>query len=144
VIPLPRPSWRPSIKQLLWAGGIVAALTLIVSILVGYRYEISLWNWMKVLIVPAVIAWGGLCFNSQQREREQQIAKDRGQDEALQAYLDQMSQVVTDKHQPLHEASPGDSLSTVARARTLTVLDRLDPGRSRSVLQFLYEAGLVT
>src|SRR5215204_1004600 len=37
----------------------------------------------------------------------------------------------------------GDSLSTVARARTLTVLGRLDSGRKRSVLQFLYESGLI-
>jgi hypothetical protein len=55
-----------------------------------------------------------------------------------------MSELLTDKEQPLHRAQPGDNLSTVARARTLTVLSRLeDGGRKRSVLEFLYESHLI-
>jgi hypothetical protein len=54
-----------------------------------------------------------------------------------------MSQLLTDKERPLHRAQPGDPLSTVARARTLTVLSRLDGDRTRSVLEFLYESGLI-
>jgi Pentapeptide repeats (8 copies) len=79
----------------------------------------------------------------QQREREQRIASESAQDEALQAYLDGMSQLLTDREQPLHRAQPGDRLSTLARARTLTVLGRLDGSRKRSDLQFLYESGLI-
>jgi Pentapeptide repeats (8 copies) len=133
--------WRPTRRQLLWASGIVAVLT--VAVLIGYRYGITLWDWIKLLIVPAAIAGAGLWFNTQQREREQRIADNRAQDDSLQAYLDGMSQLLTDKDLPLHSAQPGDSLSTVARARTLTVLGRLDSGRKRSVLQFLYESGLI-
>jgi uncharacterized protein YjbI with pentapeptide repeats len=55
-----------------------------------------------------------------------------------------MSQLLTDKDRPLHRAELGDRLSTVARARTLTVLPRLDGERKRSVLQFLYESRLIT
>jgi hypothetical protein len=128
-------------KRVLWGGAAVALLT--IAILIGYRYDITLWDWIKLLIVPAVIAGGGLWFNAQQREREQRIASERAQDEALQGYLDGMSQLLTDKEQPLHRAQSGDSLSTVARARTLTVLGRLDSGRKRSVLQFLFESGLI-
>jgi hypothetical protein len=84
--------WRPTRGQVLWICGVVAAL--IVAILIGYRYGITLWDWIKLLIVPAVIAGGGLWFNAQQRERDQQIASDRAQDEALQAYLDQMSDML--------------------------------------------------
>jgi hypothetical protein len=54
-----------------------------------------------------------------------------------------MSQLLTDKDQPLHKAQAGDSLSTVARALTRTVLSRLDGGRKRSVLEFLYESRLI-
>jgi uncharacterized protein YjbI with pentapeptide repeats len=133
--------WRPTISQSLWTLGIGAVLT--VAVLIGYRYDITLWNWLKLLIVPVVIAGGGLWFNVQQREREQRIASERAQDEALQGYLDGMSQLLTDKERPLHKAQPGDNLSTVARARTLTVLTRLDSGRKGSVLQFLYEAHLI-
>jgi uncharacterized protein YjbI with pentapeptide repeats len=133
--------WRPTRRQVLWTGGIVAVLAVV--ILIGYRYGITLWDWIMLLIVPAVIAGGGLWFNSQQREREQQIANERAQDEALQAYLDQMSQLLADKERPLHRAQPRDSLSTVARARTLTVLPRMEKDRKRSVVQFLYESGLI-
>jgi pentapeptide repeat protein len=133
--------WRPTRRQVLGILGIVAALA--VAVLIGYRYDITLWDWIKLLIVPAVIAGGGLWFNVQQREREHRIASERTQDEALQGYLDGMSQLLTDKERPLHKAQPGDNLSTVARARTLTVLLRLDGGRKRSVLEFLYESRLI-
>jgi hypothetical protein len=146
--------WRPTRRQLLWASGIGAALT--VAVLVGYRYDITLWDWLKLLIVPAVIAGGGLWFNRQQRERELEIAREqrerdveiaerRTKDEALQAYLEQMSDMLIPKtDQPsLYKARPGDSLSSVARARTLTVLPRLDKDRKARVVQFLYESGLI-
>jgi uncharacterized protein YjbI with pentapeptide repeats len=133
--------WRPTRTQLLWICGVVAAL--VVSILIGYRYGITLWDWIKLLVVPAVLAGGGLWFNAQQRAREQQLANERAQDEALQGYLDGMSQLLTDEKRPLHRARPGDSLSTVARARTLTVLTKLDGTRKGILLRFLYESGLL-
>jgi hypothetical protein len=48
---------------------------LTVSILIGYRYGITLWDWIKLLVVPAVIAGGGSWFNRQQHERELEIAR---------------------------------------------------------------------
>jgi hypothetical protein len=113
------------------------------------------WDYLDLLIVPAALAIGVYWLNRAQRQRELeaedaqqarelQVENRRAQDEALQAYLDQMSQLLTDKDRPLHRASVGDSLSAVARARTLTVLTRLDGERKASVLQFLYESGLIT
>src|SRR5215208_7484025 len=106
--------WQTIGKWVLWAVGVAAVLT--VAVFIGYRYGITLWDWIKLLIVPAVIAGGGLWFNVQQREREQRIANDRAQDEALQAYLDHMSGMLIppSKDQPsLYKARPGDSLSAV-------------------------------
>jgi hypothetical protein len=146
--------WRPTRQQVLWTSGVIATLT--IAILIGYGYGITLWDWIKLLVVPAVIAAGGLWFNRQQRERELrtareqreqevEIAERRTQDEALQAYLDQMStMLIPNKDQPsLYKARPGDGLSSVARARTLTVLPRLDGDRKARVVQFLYESGLI-
>ncbi len=45
--------------------------------------------------------------------------------------------------QPLRDATLGDTLSTVARAQTLAVLEGLDPDRKRILLQFLYESHLI-
>ena len=135
--------WQPTGRQLLWACAAIVLLT--VAILIGYRYGITLWDWIKLLIVPAVIALGGIWLNAQQREREQQTTKDRAQDEALQAYLDQMSDLlIPAKDQPsLYDEHPPDSLRYVARARTLTVLPRLNAERKARVVQFLYEGGLI-
>jgi uncharacterized protein YjbI with pentapeptide repeats len=150
--------WRPTRRQLLWTGAALALLT--IAILIGYRYGITLWDWIKLLVVPAAIAAAGLWFNRQQQERQRaddwrqqeralDIADQRAQDDALQAYLDQMSHMLTNKERPLRRAQPGDDLSVVARARTLTVLTKLekkrtlDKERKGSVVQFLYESGLI-
>jgi hypothetical protein len=58
-------------------------------------------------------------------------------------HLDGLSQLLTDEKRPLHRAPVGDSLRMVARARTLTVLPRLDGNRKGGVVQFLYESGLI-
>jgi hypothetical protein len=129
-------------KRLLWPVGAVAVLA-VLFVINRLFIQHPLWDWIKLLIVPAILAGGGLWFNTQQRVREQRIAERRALDDSLQAYLDGMSQLLTDKELPLHRAQPGDSLSTVARARTLTVLSRLDSSRKRSVLEFLYESRLI-
>jgi uncharacterized protein YjbI with pentapeptide repeats len=105
----------------------------------------TLWDWLQLLIIPAVLAGVGLWFNRQQRGQELQTADRRAQDDALQAYLDQMSDMlIPNNDQPsLSDKHPPDSLKTVARARTLTVLPRLDRERKARVVGFLYEAGLI-
>jgi hypothetical protein len=143
------PDWRPTAQQVLWAIRIAVVLSSAVAI--GYYYDVTLWDWIKLLIVPAVIVGGGLWFNRQQRERELEIARAqrereveiserRTQDEALQAYLDQMGQLLLNG---LREAKVGNEKRTLAQARTLTVLARLDDDRKRSVGQFLYQARLI-
>jgi hypothetical protein len=155
--------WRPTRRQLLWIGGIVAVLA--VAVVVGYRYGITLWDWLKLLVVPAVIAGGGIWFNRQQREREleiaeqrtkedrkiaqvrteaeRQLAEQRRQDDVLQAYIDQMGQLMLDKDRPLRQSEERSEVNTLARARTLTVLRQLDSARKGRVIEFLYEADLI-
>jgi hypothetical protein len=139
------PDWRPSRRQVLWTIRIVLVLVVVLSILtlVGWPFDVTLWDWLDLLIIPVVLAIGGFLFTRSENRATRAAAERRALDDTLQAYLDGMSQLLTDKDQPLHRAQPGDSLSTVARARTLTVLGRLDRHRKRSVLQFLYESGLI-
>jgi uncharacterized protein YjbI with pentapeptide repeats len=148
-------SWRTA-RQVLWIVGVVVAVTAVVFVINRFFVNRELWDWLKLLIVPAVLAAGGIWFNRQQRERELAIAREqraqeveiaerRSQDEALQAYLDQMSDMlIPNKDRPsLYKARPGDSLSSVARAQTLTVLTRLDGYHKARVVQFLYESDLI-
>jgi uncharacterized protein YjbI with pentapeptide repeats len=110
------------------------------------------WAWLQLFIVPLVLAVGGFWFTAQQEARQQaleerrakverELEEQRAQDAALQAYLDQMSNLLLESN--LRESDPGSEVRTLARARTLTVLERLDPGRKTHLLQFLLEADLV-
>jgi hypothetical protein len=78
---------------------------------------------------------------NQRAEAERELAEQRAEDEALQAYLDQMSGLLLEKD--LRTSEEDSEVRTLARARTLTVLERLDPSRKTAVVQFLVEAKLV-
>jgi Pentapeptide repeats (8 copies) len=151
---VPAPAWRPQLgpRQSLWVLRIAIIVGLVYVI--GYAYGVTLWDWLELLIVPAVLAGGGLLFTQyqqklqrlddlMQQERGLEIEKQRAQDEALQAYLDQMGQLLLDKDRPLRQ-SKDDDVRTLARARTLTVLTTLDGERKRSVLRFLYESDVIS
>jgi uncharacterized protein YjbI with pentapeptide repeats len=128
----------------------------------GFRGK-TVWDWMALLIVPLVLVVIGLLFTMLQDARQQQIeaeraeqaqkienqraeaerelAEQRAQDEALQAYLSQMGSLLLEKD--LRGSDKGSEVRTLARARTLTVLGRLDPSRKIALMQFLVEADLV-
>jgi hypothetical protein len=91
---------------------------------------------------------GGTCLFGQRISRLQylghQEAKKRAQDEALQAYLDQIGQLFLDKDRPLRKESKEiEEVRILAQARTFTVLARLDGACKGDVIQFAYEAGLI-
>jgi hypothetical protein len=77
-----------------------------------------------------------------QRTQEARVLEVRRAGEAaLQNYFEAVGELLIEKS--LRRASPGDNLSTVVRAQTLSVLEGLDPDRKRILLLFLYESGLV-
>jgi hypothetical protein len=52
----------------------VTAVVFVINLLFVHR---ELWDWLKLLIVPAVLAAGGLWFNRQQHERELDTAREQ-------------------------------------------------------------------
>jgi hypothetical protein len=80
-------------------------------------------------------------FEARRAHEAAELEAQRAHETALQNYFAQVGSLLIEK--PLHEADPGDNLSTVVRAQTLTVLESLEPHRKRILLQFLYESGLV-
>src|SRR5215207_7795228 len=93
-----QPRWRPTRRQLLWAG---ATAVLLAIVILGYRYDITLWDWIKLLVVPAAVAGVGLWFNRQQQERQREAENERTRADVLQAYLDKIGQLLLDKDRPL-------------------------------------------
>src|SRR5215203_3260825 len=111
----------------------------------GFR-GMTVRDWLQLLIVPLALVVISFLFTAQQDQRQQELenqraeqaqkienqrakaerelAEQRAQDEALQAYLDQMSGLLLEKD--LRSSGVNSELRTLARARTLTVLGRLD------------------
>src|SRR5215211_9049520 len=128
----------------------------------GFRGK-TIWDFLQLLIVPLMLAAIGFWFTMQQDARQQQIedqraqqaqkienqraeaeralAVQRAQDEALQAYLDQMGNLLLERD--LRDSDEDSEVRTLARARTATVIQRLDSDRNSNVIGFLYEAGLI-
>jgi uncharacterized protein YjbI with pentapeptide repeats len=117
----------------------------------------TLREWLPIvgaLLVSVVIALGiwGITWQlekleNQRAEAERELAEQRAQDEALQAYLDQMSQLILDRKlleveqgDPVH--APGDPVHTLAQASTSTAILRLDAKHNESVTHFLINSDL--
>jgi len=146
-----------------WAAAIVAFTFFGIGLLVYFVAGRTLWELAGLLIVPLALAVIGFAFTMQQDARQQRIedqraqqaqeienqraeaerelAEQRAQDEALQAYLDQMGTLLLEMD--LRTSKEDSEVRTLARARTLTVLGRLDPSRKTAIMQFLEEAELI-
>src|SRR5215218_4224505 len=122
----------------------------------GFR-GMTVRDWLPIvgaLLVPFVIALGIWAImwqldklENQRAEAERELAEQQAQDEALQAYLDQMSQLILDRNlleveqgNPVHEQ--GDPVHTLAQALTSTAILRLDAEHNESVTHFLINSGL--
>jgi uncharacterized protein YjbI with pentapeptide repeats len=123
-------------------------------------------NWIRLLIIPVVIASVGYVFTTyqqinqnatqvqiadQQHKAEQQNIYEQQQASTLQIYIDNMQDLLLN-HNLLGNSPPPKNLVDVAkiqgvqelaRARTLTVLSELEPKRKYIIVQFLYGAGLI-
>ena len=82
-----------------------------------------------------------LQIENQRAATERELGERRAQDEALQAYLNQMGSLLLVRD--LRNSEEDNEVRTLARARTLTVLDILGGERKRAVVTFLYEARLI-
>jgi uncharacterized protein YjbI with pentapeptide repeats len=142
---------RERIEQVaLFIGIAVSVTTLIVLLAVGGASlgwtgfaDKTLWEWLQLLgalAIPLVLAFAGFWFTSQQEKSGQLVEEQRAQDAALQAYLDQMGTLLLKEE--LRKSEEGSEVRTLARARTKTVLERLDSTRTAAVIEFLIEAEL--
>ena len=101
----------------------------------------TLWDWLQLLIVPAVLAVVGFSFNAGQESINLQLEQQRNQEQVVDAYLDRMSNLLLAYN--LHDSQPGSSVRATAQAITLTTLERLDADHKRIAILFLYRADLI-
>lgn len=99
--------------------------------------------------LTAIAAVGNLIIsrrnlqNAQATLQQQRDLEDRrAQETALQAYLEQITQLVREG-EGLRGEDPLSSVRLLTRGRTLSLFWQLDPKRKRALLQILHEAGLI-
>jgi hypothetical protein len=118
----------------------------------GVQPAKTLWDWLQLLIIPLALADLAFLLNNSQSDREQRredqrairqrkIAADAAREEALQAYLKQMSDLMLDRK--LLRSRPRDDVRAVARTLTLTTVRRVDGERRGVAVRFLAEARLL-
>jgi hypothetical protein len=106
-----------------------------------YQPGKGLWDWLQLLIIPAVLAVGGYLFNYTTSRTEREVTTDRQRQEALQTFIDKISELLL--HEDLRDPDYKGEARTIIRARTLAVLPELDGKRKGDIIQFLYDAALV-
>lgn len=105
------------------------------------RPEKTLWDWLNLLIVPVVLAGGGILYNRAEKKNEQRRADDSLQENALSAYLDRISNLLVNNN--LRSENADTAARDVALGWTTMVLPRLSGERKGVVLQFLHGANLI-
>ena len=144
---------------------LVVAIILVVVIaliIVGYRFDWTgfngnnkssktLWDWLQllaVLAIPVVVGLGAAWYTAQQGKVSDRENTDNQRENALQTYIDKISELLVKEH--LGERTADGKLNPeyehirkIARVRTITVLTQLDGRRVGYVFTFLREAGLM-
>src|ERR1700693_5191907 len=123
--------------------GCLLIITLLVVIALAYIFGVSvpglrgktLWDWLQLLIIPAVLAIGGYLFNystsrnernaaDRHNQTEREIAQDNQREATLQEYINKMSELLLERK--LRESREDAEVRIIARVRTLTALRGLD------------------
>ena len=110
------------------------------------------WDWLQLLIVPAVLAAAVAIYNQVQTNQansrlEQQAAENRkqvavaNQDAIFQSYLNQMSTLMVAKK--LLTSEPNSSVSEAGRILTFGFMSAMDAVRKGEVVRFLFRAHLL-
>ncbi len=117
-----------------------------------YQPGKSIWDWLQllgVLAIPVVVGFGAVWFTTRQSKVADAENKDNQRENALQAYIDKMSELLLKEH--LDERTTDGKLKpeyehvrNVARVRTITLLTQLDVRRIGYVFAFLREAELMS
>jgi uncharacterized protein YjbI with pentapeptide repeats len=100
-------------------------------------------------LIGALVALGGvftaqlvsIALEDRRTQEARELEGRRANEAAVRSYLEDVGKLLIEKS--LRQASPGDNLSTVVQAQTLTVLEGLDPDHKRILLLFLSESGLI-
>ena len=142
-------SWWQKVKKPLEVFAVFVGCLIIIALLVvitlAYIFKENvpglsgktLWDWLQLLIIPAVLAVGGYVFTyttsrneraatEKRTQAERDIALDNQHEAALQAYIDNMSELLLEKK--LRDSAEDDEV----RNCTGTDTDRASAARCKT------------
>ncbi len=98
----------------------------------------TLWDWLKVLVVPMALALVGLYIDIV----ASYIAADRQREESMKEYFREMTTLLIEHK--LRQADKESEVRSIARVRTLTTLRKMDGIRRGFIMMFLSESNLIS
>lgn len=118
-----------------------------------FRPPKTLWDIMQLLIVPLFLGFSAIWINKVIRENEkrrtaekEKIEKrkteEQQQEEAIQHYLDKMSELLIEKEVLEKIKDEDEAILGVARGRTVSTLRMLNRNRQNILLSFIRDANL--
>ncbi|MEJ2353966.1 MAG: pentapeptide repeat-containing protein [Anaerolineales bacterium] len=102
-----------------------------------------LWDWMQLLVIPAMLAVVSLWFSYSNRQSDMAIAEQRLQEEKLNAYLAKMEGYILDRELLSAKDQENPAIVQVAQVQTVTALRSMDRERRDLVFQFLHDSELI-
>lgn len=102
----------------------------------------TLWDLLDLLIIPFALAVVAYLFNISERQREEERADNRNQQETLNNYIKQLSELILEKNL-LTKGQESRQASVIARSLTRATLFNVNSSRKATIMRFLVEAGLV-
>ena len=100
----------------------------------------TLWDWLDLLIIPAVIAIIGWSYNKADKTKTRRSEEEKAQNETLNLFIQKLTILVTEKNL-LNDTS--GQIKAIARTTINLSFNCLNGERKGQALQFLYESNLI-
>ena len=100
----------------------------------------TLWDWMGLLVIPAVLGIAAWWFNKAERKADRDIAIERQRQTTFTTYFDRMADLLLNKN--LRVSQEDSEVRKVARALTISAFRNLDGERQARVIRFLSDLDL--
>lgn len=99
----------------------------------------TLWDWLQLLIVPAILVMIAFAYSTAQASREHRRADRAAQDAAVLAYLAQAGDLIL-----THKLASDKPAAELAGALTFATVHRVDGARKAEIVRYLFREKLIT
>jgi hypothetical protein len=104
----------------------------------------TLWDWLSLLVVPAVLALGAIVIEERFREQQAEIEAARMRAAVTEEFVDKVAELVIHANLRGDQQDPNVvAVKAVAQARANLALDQLDLIGKLRLVYFLHDLGLV-